>query len=147
MTPCEILLVGETPSLGRSLLDLLTAAELPCRLVHDLDPNDPGLAGLHPTAAVVVACNEPFCRTARRWSRGELLLNGLVVVGSRDPILSTLPGVSVVPLPLAPATFLELARALIEVAARPAGYTPLPAVAGRATAASPGSMHVDGPNK
>ncbi len=113
MGPREVLIVGETPSLGRSILDLLRAEGIPCRLVHDVARDDPGLSGPSPTAAVIVACNEPFCRTARRWSRGELPVDRLVVIGARDPQLADRPGLRLVPLPLSAEPLVALARSLL----------------------------------
>lgn len=117
MAPSEIVVVAETPSLGRSLVDLLRADGLTCRLVHDLRAVD-----LDPEArgppAVFVACNESYCATARRWARGELPRVRLVVVGSRDPELATIPGLRVVPLPLRPGPLVALAREML--AAEPA---------------------------
>jgi hypothetical protein len=113
MVPREVLVVGETPSLGRSVRDLLESANVRCRLVSDLSTQDleawtPGQEPL-----VLVACNEAYCRTARRWARGELQGSELVVVGARDPELRGVPGARVVPLPLQREPLLTLLRDLI----------------------------------
>lgn len=107
MAPSDVIVVAETPSLGRSVLDLLEARGLKGHLVLDLPPALPPewLGSRDPV--VVVACNSPFCRTARRWSVGEFPGVRLVVVGSRDPILRTLPGVESLPLPLLPTALLN----------------------------------------
>jgi len=110
----EIVVVGETPSLGRAIVDLLRAEGLPCRLVLELRGLDvergSGVVG----PVVFVACNEAYCVTARRWSRGELPTARLVVVGARDPELASIRGLRVVPLPLRPQPLLALAREMLE---------------------------------
>jgi hypothetical protein len=99
--PVQVLVVGETPSLGRSIADLLEAWEVPNRYVHDLSV-EPSLETLHERCpVVVVASNGPFCPTARRWLRSELPKVELVVVGSRDPALASAAGIHTVELPLA----------------------------------------------
>ncbi len=113
MDPRAVLVVGETPSLGRSVVDLLESANVPCRFVYDVSAGHP-LASLSDRFPVVVAaCNEHFCATARRWSRGEFPNVQLVVVGSRDPTLLTMPEVRVVPLPLLPGPLLALTATLL----------------------------------
>ncbi len=112
MSPRTVVLVGETPSLGRSVGDLLLSEGIACRIVSDLSPQEPAswMPGAEPV--IVVACNEAYCRTARRWARGELGRSPLVVVGARDPELQTLRGARVVPLPLQPEPLLALLRHL-----------------------------------
>jgi hypothetical protein len=116
MSAAEVVVVGETPSLGRSIVDLLRAAGIPCRWVVDLTAGELETGGGGPDPVVVVACNESFCRTARRWARGELGIRGLVVVGSRDPQLAMMPGLRVIPLPLQADPFLALTRSLLGAA-------------------------------
>lgn len=106
MSGSSLVVVAETPSLGRSVLDLLESGGHPGRLVFDLPSELPPDWVRSSDPVVVVACNSPFCRTARRWASGEFPRLRLVVVGSRDPLLATLPRVEVVPLPLHPATLL-----------------------------------------
>ncbi len=108
-----VLVVGETPSLGRAIADLLEAENVPTQYVHDVsaDSSLPSLHGRYPV--VVVACNATFCATARRWLRGEFPDVELVVVGSRDPILSRANGVHQVPLPLVPSRLLGMVRSLL----------------------------------
>ena len=109
-----VLVVGETPSLGRSIVDLLDSGDVPNRLVRNVEAELP-LASLSGRFQLVIAaCNQRWCATARRWARGECPDLTLVVVGSRDPDLPALPGVRVVPLPLRPARFLSLVRSLID---------------------------------
>ncbi len=108
-----MVVVGETPSLGRSIGDLLLSEGIPCRIVSDLDPRE--LASWVPgeEPVLLVACNEAYCRTARRWARGELRGARLVVVGARDPELAEVRGARIVPLPLERAPLVGLLRALI----------------------------------
>jgi hypothetical protein len=108
----KVLVVGETPSLGRSIVDLLESGRVPSRYIRSVDPEQPlsDLSGRVPL--VIAACNEHVCATARRWARESPRVT-LVVVGSRDRGLPVLPGVRVVPLPLRPARFLSLIRSLL----------------------------------
>ncbi|HTZ62102.1 MAG TPA: hypothetical protein VMC82_05640 [Thermoplasmata archaeon] len=118
-----ILIVGETPSLGRSISDLLESAHIPHRLVYDVSAAHPlaTLAARHPV--LVAACNEYFCATVRRWARAEFPGVTLVVVGDRDPGLGAYAGIRVVPLPLVPAPFLELLGSLLDPAPGPRAGT------------------------
>jgi hypothetical protein len=120
MTDRGVLVVGETPSLGRSIADLLESGDIPSRLVYDLgaERSLDELSGQFPV--VVAACNEHFCATARRWARGELPHVAMVVVGDRDPGLPSIPGVEVVALPLLPSPFLALVHRLLDSANRSA---------------------------
>ena len=111
----EVLVVGETPSLGRSITDLLETENVRAR--HVLDLRDEGeLSRLWLRAPVLVAAsNGPFCTTARRWIRGEFPGVALVVVGSRDPVLTPeLNRVHLVALPLQPDRFLGLIQELLD---------------------------------
>ena len=119
-----MLVVGETPSLGRSIADLLDSAAVPGRFVFDISAEHPLPTLSHRYPVVVAACNEHFCGTARRWARGEFPDVALVVVGDRDTGLAAIPGVHVVPLPLVPAPFLSLVRQLL--AAAPLARQPSP---------------------
>jgi hypothetical protein len=100
MTPRPLVIVGETPSLGRSIGDLLVSEGIPCRLVSDLTPRELESWPSGPPPVILVACNEVYCRTARRWARGEFPGAALVVVGARDPELRFVRGARVLPLPL-----------------------------------------------
>lgn len=113
MPSAEVVVVGETPSLGRSIVDLLHAEGLTCRLVHDLAIPVTEPAEAPPRRVVVVACNESYCVTARRWARGQMPGYRLVVVGARDPALESIRGISVVPLPLRAAPLVALVRELL----------------------------------
>jgi hypothetical protein len=108
-----IVIVGETPSLGRSLGDLLLSEGIACRMVSDLSPREieSWIPGEEPV--ILVACNEAYCRTARRWGKGELTGSRLVVVGARDPELRGVRGALVVPLPLQKEALLAQLRSLI----------------------------------
>lgn len=108
----EVLVVGETPSLGRAVADMLESAGLPARFVADLTSPLPRSDAGGPRPVVVVACNEAYCATARRYARGEFPDVTMVVVGSRDPMLTTIPGIHLVRLPLTPAPLLALVRGL-----------------------------------
>jgi hypothetical protein len=115
-----VVVVAETPSLGRSIVDLLLAEGVSCRLVSDLSARelDSWIPGQEPV--ILAACNESYCRTARRWARGELRGSGLVVVGARDPELRDVPGARVVPLPFQREPLVALLRDLIS------GSAPVP---------------------
>jgi hypothetical protein len=112
MDSSSVLVVAETPSLGRSIAQVLTSSDIPCHLV----PRIGSVEVAHPPVAlapvIVVACNETYCETARRWAGGELPGFSLVVVGSRDPRIATLSGVHWVPLPLRPSELIDLTRSL-----------------------------------
>jgi len=109
-----VLVVGETPSLGQSIVDLLESVHLRTEYVLDVDERGPVVSLADRYALVVVACNEHRCLTARRWKLGELPQDlPLLVVGSRDPVLATTRGVHQVPLPLEPDRFLTAVRSLL----------------------------------
>lgn len=113
-----ILVVGETPSLARSITDLLESDGFAVATVQDpareltRSLQDPR----HRVNLVITASNGFRCETARRWMRGEVAGISLVVVGSRDPEVRSGPRVHVIGLPLAPEEFLQLVR---RVVARP----------------------------
>ncbi|MGC2033909.1 MAG: hypothetical protein WA761_00515 [Thermoplasmata archaeon] len=112
MGESAVLVVGETPSLGRSIVDLLEAENVPVRLVRDVD-EEPSLLSLSSRFPIVIAaCNGYICTTARRWARGELPDVAMIVVGARDPELAFMPGIHTVSLPLRPNPFLSLVRAI-----------------------------------
>jgi hypothetical protein len=119
-----VLVVGETPSLGRSIVDLLESEKLRTEYVCDVESEGPISSLGERFPVVIVACNEHFCVTARRWLHGELPNVSLVVVGSRDPILARTKGVHQIPLPLQPCLFLETVRDLIGRASH--GHRPQP---------------------
>jgi hypothetical protein len=111
-----VVVVGETPSLGRSIGDLLLTEGIPFRLVSDLNPREVDSWVPGPAPVLLVACNEAYCRTARRWARGELPGTSLVVVGARDPELRGLRGARIVSLPLQQEPLVVLLRDLISEA-------------------------------
>lgn len=108
-----VLVVGETPSLGRSVVDLLETANVPSHFIYDLgaEPSPSKISERYPV--VIAVCNEHYCATGRRWIRGELPGVALVVVGSRDQSIQTVPGIRIVPLPLEPGPFVALISGLL----------------------------------
>jgi hypothetical protein len=108
-----ILVVGETPSLGRSIVDLLESWGLGSEFVYDVSVEGPLQDLWRRFPVVVVACNEPFCSTARLYARGEFPHVALVVVGSRDPAVLSMPDVKLLPLPLLPRPFVTLVSGLL----------------------------------
>lgn len=121
----RVLVIGETPSLGRSIFDLLESEGVPCSFDDGLDTEGP-LSTLHRKYPVVIsACNEHYCTTAGRWAHGELPQVELVVIGDRDPRLTQIPGIRVVSLPLAPDSLVTLVNRLLAglaVRASPVNY-------------------------
>ncbi|MCI4369732.1 MAG: hypothetical protein L3J81_00195 [Thermoplasmata archaeon] len=124
MADRAVLVVGETPSLGQSIVDLLESGGVPNRFVSSVDSAAPLARISDQYAVVVAACNESYCSTARRWARGEIPDVAMVAVGARDPALHQLTGVRVVTLPLSPETFLALVRSLIGSAHSAQGRSP-----------------------
>jgi hypothetical protein len=117
MEGAEVLVIGETPSLGRAIADLLESSDLAVRYARDVATEVPleNFAGRFPV--VVAASTGLACATARRWSRGELPGAELVVVGERDATVSARDHLHFVSLPLRPQEFLELVRRLLSVVA------------------------------
>ncbi len=111
MAEPSIVVVGETPSLGRALVDLLEADGLSVQYRPHLE--SAGVPGSGPAPVIVVASNTPYCATARRWLDGELGSSRLVVVGSRDPRVAPGSGIHRVSLPLRAAPFLQTVRGLL----------------------------------
>ena len=108
----DVLVVGETPSLGRALRDLLDSGRIPTRYTED-----PAEAVLRSPVAgtlglVVVACTGLDCETARRWRGLGFPPSALLVVGSRDPERLAAGGVRGVSLPIDPAGFLAMIERL-----------------------------------
>lgn len=114
--PETIVVVGETPSLARSITDLLESDGFSVTTVGDpLRELTRSLRNpLAPVSLVITASNGHHCETARRWMRGEVSGVTLVVVGCRDPEVRPGPRVRVIGLPLAPEEFLQLVRRLLE---------------------------------
>ena len=105
--PGGVLVVGETPSLGRAIVELLEADGLSVQFVLDVKQ----ARGRYP--AVVAACNNVYCSTFRTWLRGELPDSELVVVGTRDPLVRSSSGVHQVDLPLRPKNLLAVVNRLL----------------------------------
>ena len=118
MEPLRVLVVGESPSLGRGLAALLEDSGIPTDFVLELAPA-PSLALPAGVARPVVVASPGFyCSTLRRWRRGELPGRELVIVGSRDPVLAEAYGAVRVDLPLNAESFLALVRGLATRGAR-----------------------------
>jgi hypothetical protein len=116
MEPPGVLVVGETPSLGRSIADLLESDGIPVRYILDLEAEPPLSGSAHPYRVIVAACNAQQCATVHQWARGPFSNLDLVVVGARDP--GVIPGVRLhlVELPLLPSRFSNMIRELLEAA-------------------------------
>ncbi|MFY9717038.1 MAG: hypothetical protein WAK40_03790 [Thermoplasmata archaeon] len=113
MEPPRVLVVGETPSLGRSIVDLLESSGVRAHYVDDIHAEEPlGTLGRR-YRVVVAASNTHYCVSARQWASGELPDIALVVVGSRDPFLARVK-LQLVPLPLLPSRFLGVIRSLLD---------------------------------
>ncbi len=121
-----VLVVGETPSLGRSIADLLESSGIHTRYVQDLGDEQPlsGLGRRYPV--VVAACTGHHCATGRQWARGDVPDVPLVVVGSLDPVLPNVRNVHLVSLPLLPTGFLAMIRDLMPASASPSHSLPTP---------------------
>ncbi len=111
MNEPRVLVVAESLSLGRALVDLLDVAGLPARICQDPMLEGP-LASFSLRFPVVVVGSPGFyCETARRWLRGRLPPIPLIVVGSNDPQLPEDHRMYRFPLPLATEEFLRVVRA------------------------------------
>lgn len=108
----RVLVVGETPSLGRAIVDLLDAYGVATRFAPEVDAAQ--RAGLRGVRVIVAAANSGHCPTLRSYLRGELAGPQLVIVGSRDPLAVAGGGVHPVGLPLVPTPFVQLVRSLAE---------------------------------
>lgn len=106
-------MVGETPSLGRAIHDLLETEGIPSRLL--IGPATPALLQDegHERPVVIVASNDEICVTGRRWVRADPMDVDLLIVGARDPRLLEHPDLPKVRLPIDPAEFLALIRAML----------------------------------
>lgn len=113
MDLAEVLVVGETPSLGRSIWELLESGGIRTEYVDDLSGTEATQGG-RPYPVIVAACNGYYCETARRWLSGERAGAALIVVGSRDARLAASRDLYLVPLPLDAARFLRLVATLLE---------------------------------
>jgi hypothetical protein len=109
----SVLVVGETPSLGRSIVDLFDSAGISTGFVHDLEAETTPVELERNYPVVVVASNGPFCPSARSWARGAFPDVQMVVVGSRDPSLRDSPEIQLIPLPFLPGRLLAVVRTLL----------------------------------
>jgi len=114
MAPSRVLVIGETPSLGRSIVDLLEAEGVHAVYVDDIRSQGPLTSLAQRFPVVVAACNAPYCQTARQWVGGELPDVTLIVVGTRDPALRESPRLRLFPLPLLPSRFLGIVHGLLD---------------------------------
>jgi|GEM_PF-1244440 len=98
----RVLVIGESPSLGRAILDFLEADGFSVRLAYD--PSSEGRPDeiAERYRVLVVASPGPYCDVARRWIRGDFPGLAMVVIGSRDPQLERIPELHRVPLPIDP---------------------------------------------
>jgi hypothetical protein len=114
MLETGVVVVGETPSLAASLVELLEADGVSVVSVRELREAEALVrsGSLEPRPLVISASNRHYCLTARRWRMGSLKESELVVVGTRDPLLRSSGRLHVVPLPLIPEEFLGLVRNL-----------------------------------
>ncbi|MGP8077181.1 MAG: hypothetical protein ACLQD8_08835 [Thermoplasmata archaeon] len=126
MADPEVLVVGETPSLGHSIVDLLESGGVRAQYVDDVRSQEPlsSLAKRYPV--VVAACNEHHCATARQWVGGAIPDVALVVVGGRDPLLGRNANLHLVPLPLRPSRFLGMIHGLLDSRVRPSPLSARP---------------------
>ncbi len=105
--PPDVLVVGETPSLGRAIVDVLEAGGVGARFVLDVKESS------EPYRAIVAACNASYCSTLRVWLRGELPGSTLVLVGTRDPLAMGVPGIRRIDLPLRARVLVGTIRTLL----------------------------------
>jgi hypothetical protein len=121
-----VLVVGETPSLGRSIVDLLESGGVHAHYVDDVHSQEPLTSLAHRYPVVVAACNEHYCATARQWVDGALPNVALVVVGGRDPLLDRASNLHLVSLPLLPSRFLGMIHGLLDDAVRGSPFSASP---------------------
>lgn len=127
MERADILVVGETPSLGRSLRDLLESGSHRTRYTEDPTEAMGVRAVAGAPSVVIVACNGLECETVRRWLDRGFPGASLLVVGARDPSRFAARGVRGVALPIDPRQFLELVEGMLETS-RPSTVAPGPPV-------------------
>ena len=116
MSETEVLIVGESPSLGRAVGDLLAAEGVGHRLVYELSPKDIAGGPSGRPRLVVVVSHGYYTIAGRRWLHGEMSGVPLLVVGSLDPILEGRAEVHRLGLPLDP---VELVRVIFSLVRRP----------------------------
>jgi hypothetical protein len=122
-----VVVIGETPSLGRAIAELLETDGVHTHYlgVQRDGATVRGLAPTHPV--IVVACNASYCLSVRQWIAGEFLSVPLVAVGTRDPILRDVPGSHPLELPLNPTELLRVVRGLLDPPTSAAPARPSPA--------------------
>lgn len=109
----EVLVVDEAASLGSALVALLEVEGLRVRRFPDLvaaEAHQQGAGG--PLPVLVVASNAHQSPSLTRWPQGSLRDAKLVIVGTRDPTLTSHGALHVIRLPLDPGRLLELVRQL-----------------------------------
>ena len=123
MSDARVLIVAETPSLARSLSYLLEAAGIATDTVPTLEPvaQSASAGPARPADLIIAASNGPYCVTARRWSPAEYPGTQLIVVGSRDPSIASVPKIHRVGLPLRPAALLDLVHEYLGASPPPSG--------------------------
>lgn len=121
MPTSKVLIVGESPSLGQSLADLMESAGLRSELVPAIDVLENGRSIGRTVPVVLVAGHGFHSETLRRWKGGDLNGSRIVVVGSRDPALAEARGVTRVDLPLDPGSLIDLVRGCVRAAERRLG--------------------------
>jgi hypothetical protein len=111
----RVIVIGETASLGSSIMDLLSADGIEATEV-------PSLAAAQlldertedrRRALLICASTRSPCDSARRWANGAFANADLIVVGSQDAAASPRNGVHLVSLPLRADEFLRLVRSLL----------------------------------
>jgi hypothetical protein len=114
VSPPDVVVIEETPSLARAVISLLESDGLQVAAVRSVQEVG-GLFGPrsseHPV--LLTASNGHYCESARWWIDGELGNRDLIVVGTRDPLLHSQGRLYVITLPLKPAQLIELVRRLI----------------------------------
>jgi len=134
----SVVVVAETPSLARSIAELVRSDLIPVEIVSpEVDP-----ATLREWATtrplIVVACNGFYCRTGRRWVRGEIPGAHLIIVGARDPMVADIPGLHCLELPLSPPRLLTLVQHLRTLPPNPSPTGPIVPPRGEAPPRGPG---------
>ena len=112
----RVVVVGETPSLGAAVNELLLSDRYDSRLVSSLESAERLLRGHRPSdpTVIVTAANGAFCATFLLWPKSSLRDLELVVVGDRYRTVVPSPHVHVLRLPIDPEELLGLVRRLLE---------------------------------
>jgi hypothetical protein len=107
----KILVVGETPSLGRAVADLLEADGIATWYVTEL--GDIRSEQLREISLVIAAANTADCATRRAQQLGQFGDRKIIIVGSHDPHSVRGPQVYAVGLPLKTDHLLRLVHVLM----------------------------------